>query len=749
MAITPTSKIYTDVFGTTRNFYRANSGDIQYIEYQFEESIMVQTSGSVVLQLNPIQNIVTWLGGSFADEGFRIGDTVRFSKYSAGGVLMNQWTTQVTNVVGADLDVNSIPTWYDTTAGQIMQIVVINRPREGMRLNLNFVANGSTGNEFSLFDGEATTYTFDLTTGTGVYYPLQVGKKSGMYFSSVRLVLTSQTQTTRYYSLEMGVIQFSIYDSNPFSYANCLKFYVKMKWESLLGETFNNLVTVISDDADTGWFDEAYNQDLINASIVQPITAIDYSQQTYGSFVIDSLSTEYAFGCGYVSQDDTYRKNRYFDQSELCMVIPSTVPIIGNVLTSPTNPAGAYFDFQITNINSNVQYQTVDFVFTPSPAFTNFIESLPEQDRYFYVWAKYGNMNLLVFNGLLTKIPAEGGPIKMRYADYLDHHENTTTGSGVELGYEANIEDDLAFVGGFEIPYDSICDTFVAKIVALDTNSDESFVLQQTTFNFNSVPQVAGKYILNLVSPVFSQFQTTSLKRDALLELDSSIDGDGYGVKIYFPFLLRWEYWLQQLNADADFYPNEQTRNWLPYDTTNDWTLCLKLELIQDQLLYDHVDKDLKMKDYDSNERLKNWIELYIDSPSQLVDAVIENSMMRVVSYHEHVNGDIWELESAWGMITVEPTENSPRWWCSTHVDYDNNTLNPLKPLTGLLCSKSLVTPSIIKLECFFDPSKINLENGVKFTSKIKGCLSTGKKAKRTTRQGIKMTTQGGIKEIN
>ena len=73
-------------------------------------------------------------------------------------------------------------------------------------------------------------------------------------------------------------------------------------------------------------------------------------------------------------------------------------------------------------------------------------------------------------------------------------------------------------------------------------------------------------------------------------------------------------------------------------------------------------------------------------------------------------------------MITIEPTASSPRWLSSTAIDYDGNLLNPLTPLTGLRCDMTLPSPSVVRLECFFDPSKINLSNDVTITSKIKGC---------------------------
>jgi hypothetical protein len=53
-------------------------------------------------------------------------------------------------------------------------------------------------------------------------------------------------------------------------------------------------------------------------------------------------------------------------------------------------------------------------------------------------------------------------------------------------------------------------------------------------------------------------------------------------------------------------------------------------------------------------------------------------------------------------------------------------------------------------MECFFDPSKINLQNGCKFTTKIKACISPFPiSGKQTTTGGNKQTTTGGNKQIS
>jgi hypothetical protein len=741
------TKQYTDVFGTILTYYKANAGDKQNIEFTLTESISVQSSNQVLLNLDPVNNIITWVGGDFQDEGFRVGDNLQFIKYTSGGAIITTWLSVVQAVTGDQLDVTLVPTWYDFTVGEIMAIYVLSRPREGCRLNINHVQNGTTGSAFSLIDGEVTTFLFDLLLASPVT-GIQVGKSSGQFTIGATLNLTSSTATVRDYTLSLRVTQSGIYSQAPFNFANSLKLYVQMNWQSLVGEPYANLATIISDDANNGWFDEAFNLELIDASLVQSINYIAYDVPTSGQFVVDSASLNYGFGSCYISDDEAYYKNRYFTQGQIGMLIPTSIPT-GPALTSETNEFGAGYDFLITGITTVGTVQTIDFTFTPNASFVTFMQGRTDTDRLFYVWARYGNVNLLVYQDQLITQPAVGGPLTLQNTDYFDHSENVITGSGLELSYTANVEDDLAFFGNFRIPFNSLCTDFTAKIEAWNFLTNEVFTLQSVTFLIANIPQVAGKYIIGLTSPVFNQFQTTSVKRNAFLELDPTNDTiTEYGVKIYFPFLYRWEYWLPQINADADFFPNNQTRNWVPYGNQTPWSLRLNLQLVKENLAFIYTDT-LRINDYDSDPNVLQTIELYIDATNQNVGVVVEGGLMRVVATHELLDGTNW-ASNVWGQITVEPTESSPRWWCSTAVNFDGNLQNPLSPLSGLLMAITYPTPSIARMECFFDPSKINLQNGCKFTTKIKACTSPFSiGGKQMTTGGIKQTTTGGNKQIS
>jgi hypothetical protein len=314
----------------------------------------------------------------------------------------------------------------------------------------------------------------------------------------------------------------------------------------------------------------------------------------------------------------------------------------------------------------------------------------------------------------------------------IDHSQNVTDTSGTASGYEANIEDDLAFIGKFRLDNGATYENMTARIEAHNTTSGDSFTLTSANFNFNSVPMVGGKYQLNLSQPINTILPNTSEKKSAFFNLYPSIDTSGqYGVEIYFPFIYRWEYWLQQLNASGDFYP-DQNKNWYPYGNTGQWNLRIHLELVKDGegFVYDDA---IKIKDYDSDPNIYQEIEVVRDLDGSIIPVVVDGEMHTIRVTHTMLDGSAWDPLTTWGMITVEPTESSPRWLVSSVVPYDNNTQNPLAPWSSEMPLVAIFYPSpnVAQFSCKFDASKINLDNGVKFTTKIKGCKAiVGQKLK-------------------
>ena len=749
MPIVQTSSSYTEFpYGNVTSFLKSNNGDRQRAEFQFEESISVNSSLGNTLTRDSLTQIITWIGGDFEDEGFRAGDSITIQVYEIASGTIN--STQSLSVIYVDEDEmkvsSAIPNWSDNQDEAVL--ITNTRNREGLELYFNMIPNSSAGSRFSLIDGEPVRFQIDLQNPA---FPVinQVGNKSGAYEIEVDFgLLAPPSGGVIKYRMRVTFVTSGLYNENLFDFGNCLKPYIEFNWSSLIGEPFSQTQSSINENADTGGFNQAYNSGVIDAVLVQGISEIKYDSVTTGQFVIDSSSSKYAQGSAYLSSDVSYYKNQTSDQSELTMIIPSDeVVLVNTARTSSINPDGASYEFKITNISQAGTIWTIDFEMTPNLAFSSFMESRADGDRFFKVWMKWGSVNVLVFNGQLSKAPAVTQNLNMILADYFDHSENITSLPAVSVsGYSGNVEDDFAFVGAFALTDDQITTFVRIGIQAFNYVTEEFFTLEQSNFSLVGIPQINGEYVLNLTAPVISSLPTTSVKREAFLVNDSSVvtNPQFYGVKIYYPYLYRWEYWLSLASANADFYPDDQTRNWVPYGTQGDWRLRLNLEVDRNENLFQFRD-EIGIMDYDSNPNIIQEIQLWRDNPLTQVGVIIEGELMRIVATHTNADGSSWSPNEVWGMITIEPTESSPRWISSTAIDFDGSNLNPLTPLSGLRCDLTLPSPDVVRLECYLDSSKINLSNGVKITSKIKGCTD-GEIAKMTTFGIPKMTTTDDIK---
>ena len=600
-----------------------------------------------------------------------------------------------------------------------------------------------------MIDGEVTRGVFTNTNAialSGTQSATLTGNQSGQYVYEMDILrVATSVGNSKAFKISIEFLNSGIYDVEWFNASDCLKSLVKLQWSRDTGDLSYLYKFTYSSNANTGWFGEGHNIDTIDSTLIQGIDSIDYASPSTHTIIVDGPLTDIGIGASYIPTNSSYYKNKLLSQLSLGMVC-FTQDISVTTNTSEINGTGAGYEITIDSVSVVGSQTSIEIRITPNASFFDFVDALDDGDKLFYVWVKCGNVNHLAFAGQLTYTAPPGDPLVMvDEVAYYDHEQNINNGSGANFTTEFNTEDDLGYFGSFLLEKESLYSSFVARIQAYNPVTGADFTLLQAVFDFTGVPYSSdGRYLLNEVIAINTILPLTSLKREAKLYLEPSLDtSTEYGVSIYFPFILRWEYWLQQLNASVDFYPN-QNKNWLQYDNTGDWEVRLQLELNDD--LSHTYEKEITILDYDSEADLKNDISISIESTSQTVGIVVEGELMRVTATHEILNAYVWNPSEIWGQITVEPYEGAPRWMVSTAVPTDGNVLNPLSPISGTLVNITYVSAKIAKMECFFDPSKIDLSKGCKFTSKIKGCQA--EPVKTMTGGTTKTMTDGTSKTI-
>lgn len=738
MPITLLNKSFADEFrGDSLTFLKSNAGDKTEMRLYFRSNILFR-SGNGISAFVDYGNKSIDSSVNFEDEGFRVGDTVLYEVLNSAGVSIFDQETTVTLVDGTHIELDSIATLPDTMNSEQVRLRVrqytaggaIVRKREGLIVSFNQVSNEETGTPFSLIDNEPTRFSFDLRllSGSGDIYGVSIGKKSGAAIWKCKITEETLSVTDHqfdlYYSLYVDFANTGMFTESAFDTANCLKTFVEMEFQSLYGEPFNTLKFVFNENADTGYYNEAYNNEQTDAFALTSVTELSISEPTEFKAQIQytGASIDYGIGGCYLPKDSAYYQSQFEEQYFLSMFAVTQGGAIPLAITSELNPSGASFNLELLSVSNVGDVFDFKMAFTPNANLTTFLNTRDEDDRTFLIWVRIGEQNVLVAEAQAKVLSTYGGEIKMQKHKILDHSENVQNTSEAISGINSDTEDDLAFVATFKVDRNSDFSNFTARIQAKNTDNEAEFTLVQANFNLSEIPNIDGAKPIDLSVVINGNLPTTSAKISAQLVRYPLLDDvNYYGMKIYLPWVNRWEYWLQQLNANNAFY-GQKTKNWVPYANTADWTLQVVVEMIQDGFLYDYVN-DFNNYEYNNSEFITSEINLLAidESPLSVIPA---GDQIIIESLHETQTGEPWDTENTWAMITVEPYESAQRWIASSVINFDSNTSNPLSAITGTKATLDFLSADkIARLRCYFDSNKINLSNGVKFTAKVKGQL--------------------------
>ena len=725
MPVTIISNSYQDNFGspiTTQ--YRSNVGDLTTLT-QIVHSNIRKSSTSSPLLLDVSNNQIYSTSGSWLEEGFIIGDSVDVNIYDSSGSVVHTYSTTVLYVDSSILELATVTHFYDSVSGETMLIEVSGRNRGDLIVAFNQVQNSSTGSTYSLIDGEATRVTFpslhslivgSLQTGN------LVGNQSGQFLNRVTIERDSDIDNTRVYTLVFTFLNSGIYNQSWFSSSDCLKNFINYEWDTSDTNPQYTTNVVYNEKGNTGFLNEAYNVGVVDTVLVSTnFTQLDYSTTTSNlEVVIDGVTSDISLGASYTSVDDTYYKSKVESASVMSMI--TYTQLATGTLSSMANSSGASYNIIVNSVNTIGSQSTINFDFQPNAAFNTFMSARSLGDRKFYIWVKGGSRNIIVLAEQLYKAEISGEIISLSLDEFKDHNDSIVLGDA-DTPARFDTEDDVSYTARFLLTKNQLYSNFKVRVMAYNNVTNEEFNLQESLFSFASIPydSVNGIYSIDESQTIVTTLPTTSNKRIATFKRYTPNDTVlSYGVELYYPFLCRWEYWLNLLISTftSSFYPN-QNKNWQQYSAASNWAVKIRLELVDYPFgTMDFYDRPFTITDYDYDANVDSGIALYRDSTSSYVSIIPQGEIMTIYSVHKNLSGN-WA--DVWGAITVEPFESAPRSISSSVIDYDNNLSNPLTPVSGTKIAIDLSQPDWAVLSCKFDTNKLDVSNGVKITSKIKG----------------------------
>ena len=739
MPIQLTNKTYTDIYGNITNVYKANAGDKITTKLDILSDIYVRSNSSNLMYYDNIDGSLTQSSGDFLLTGFRKGQTLIWKSVDNNNTVVASYTTTILDVSSLKLNLDTTGTVpnsnNNSSQSNTIWLLYVNDVCDFAEIDINFVKNSLPNPSLgSSIDGELTTL---IATGlnslsVGSFITLtQLGKKSGQFSVSNATIKRNADSTNVYvtgrsvrnYEISFDTIFVGILFPNSFIGKDCLKQFVNINFKLTQNESYTPINLKVNDDGNTGFFEVGFSNEIPNIISTSNIFSSCFFNTTNSIVFYLQVSgttiSQIELGGCYITQSDDYNLNKPLSQDVyLCLNKTGLIDYsnVGNTFTSDgTTPYIFTLDsFSHVDSGGNRTF-TIGLTFDPQYSindFGKFIESRGDSDRLFYIWAKAGNTNTLLWGQNLTFLQPVGTLITPITSAIINHFYNSdysdmTTPTDCD---DLNTEDDLGYICDFNV-FDADSNKSVnVSIVARNISAGKEFKLEQGTFDLT---QKDLNFFTTSYGYVNNNLPNSSSKRISYLMQNSTIGG-GLKLRLYYPFILRWETWIKQLNADIQFKAlQKDSKNYFDYQITN-WILSVKVEIYRNGVV-DWFYKDFTEKTYDDSIIVSN-ISLY-EYPTMTPISNLEQGKQILIKATHHLTSSSFN-SNVWGEITIEPFQNSPRYVISTEIDTNVDGKNPLYGLTNQKITTTGQGTDTVVFTCLLDMTLLEYDS-LSITSKI------------------------------
>jgi len=741
MAIKLRDSVFYDIYNNSTNDFKANAGDNIIASHQFELEIGFVSSLENQLKIDKLQNRLSRSQGSFLTDGFRHGQICTLNIVNNTNSTTETYTNMtITAISDLEMTITGLPNRNNWNTGtDYIAVLLSNSTYDSVNFAFNFVDNESATETLeSLIDQETSKFVVDGINSIAVNDVLamtQIGKKSGQFTASAyikRLVdvvnpYTAFNSTRKRFLIQIYDVVFpAMFDTNSFIGDNCLKYYSKTSFKITSSDSLAPTTIEYKQKANTGLWNEAFNQDNPLSKTSSLVSNLYFNQ--VNNFTVQFTTqtsdniTSFELGAMYLTIDDDFNKNKDNGQEYYLPFLKTgliSVADIGNDwLSSTTYPFNIALDNYTQVDSGGTRTHTLTLAlntFYANPnGFGKFIEGRGDLDRNFLLWAKVGNTNRLFFDGQLELQEPVGVEFD-NLTECIINHDNNGYYKNIDLlnnssNSDFNIEDDVSYVSEFKLFSKDSNEAVICKVIARNDATGDEFVLNKVDFDLTNIDL---QYFINQTLPISNNLPDSSNKKEAFLYEKTPLATGEMTVRLYYPIIIDWRYWEDIFNAHPYFISkNKNNNNWFNY-VDLPWKVKVKIEIRRNGVL-DYNYTDLPFKNYDDWTGTST-IELFNDTETTQYTSLQENMNMMIKATHVFPSA---YGGFPWGMITIEPSESSPRYIISTEID----RTQPENPLIGIAdvnrCDMEFATSDTIILRCFVNT---NLLNGTNFciTSKI------------------------------
>lgn len=668
-------KYYNEFHPDYTTYLTGNVGDKVTIVSEIETNTIVVASTDNSLIFN---NNDGYIGDGWCTDAanrfgeFKIGDTIRNYNYQTN-------TDYGTATIIDKLDDGAIQLDNDFTWGANFlveqNVLSVNRDYTALKLLYNFIEREEDVNYFCKSDGSeqiSKAIDLDASVATPVFFTMLgkdswkhgsikvegLGKTSTPYYSN-KFKITHETKITPFLLVDQDLD--SKVKPDYFDNTACLKYIFKVIANVSTTEADESHFLEYLEDGNTGWFDENFNTGLTNYFYANKqfydkdnlpvdgieLTDFDTKLEVKIKNVIDNPftngSTRVVVGiCQYPELESelkdsskTLDENYLFDRVKV---------LSDSVLVNSDNFGGSYQIIKSAKadyVSTSELDITINFKLTP---FVINTLSLETRQKYALFIATCNDnldsdnddrVNLLVdvsefyinpnSDNLIT---IENKFIPEPKDTYEDGETNPEVFPHEEVTAVSRFVIDKTIIGDVLVNIDKI----TMQVISQNSDDDRRFELEKFEYTVGTVPIISKNQFIdfNLSKgyhvPVDEKFKHIKVKRREDLD-----DISKYAYEIYFPFLMRWEYWVKNANVNEDFFnvalPNNGQNNfWNRYDNLFNWEIFYEviIDVTKEGKKYKYSQKfPLVSNDYDSNPEIFNHtIKSYNAANTELFDGV-------------------------------------------------------------------------------------------------------------------------------
>lgn len=766
MGLIVTSKSYTDQSGRSGAAFLGNVLDKTTVQYSLKLSLRLDLKVKNPIYLDASTNTLTltsgnWksLIGAFGESSVGAGDgaTIDLKLSSSPAVV----STTVISVFGADMVVASVGGFStgDKTTGYIQ---VTSIPKD-FEVSYNLVPNNVGAGTGSLIDGEAIRFRgedIDLLTtgGTSTKVLTQLGNKSGgSIFDNALLTITANAPNPEY-TLDLQYKIWTCLDSSPFVSSNAVGDYAELSMLMISGDPSTAVTSASFQTGNTGYENENFNGGTPEYTLgsigwqdgsSNNMTAFDFTQQSEFTIVINGdfkPADKFTFKMFTIPNDASLYQNKPLPLDNNIMLVQNATPISPS---TPTNVSGNANEngakVNILNLESTIVpgvSMTITGVVDPNIAFTNLFNSRQANDRKYKIlvstedsgildYSKSNRVNILTeFKDAKKNLTPLGKLTTVTTLDMLDHADDVYVGLP-----ELYLEDDVLVVVEYTLPKDNTStpvNPWIAikgRIVIENVSTFERYTLEELLYNVSSLPVLSdGSLPLNYTENRGFKLPDTSNKVEFVIEREPLLDSpDVFGVRMKYPFIVRYEDWQLLQNVPTDFYSTPNS-NWYNFASDPNWIIKFEhAAQIDNGIVQGEYIDDIKfnVNTYDDwGESPGSSISFEREDGTPIVKPSSTN--ISVVKAVHELTSDTW-TGNEYVQIHVRPKKNAPQWTGSTVLDWSDPS-NPIYPLIGETKTTLDIVGGTITSEVRFDPSKVDFSQGLTFTTRVKGDSTGGKK---------------------